>query len=78
MMNTIADEAADRFDLILDDRRGLGGLDGPQGVRGEAQHHGEQVEAHAPEHPLAQHALGDVDPVLEGPVHDDEEQEDEG
>ena len=41
----------------------------------KAQHHGEQVEAHAPEHPLAQNSLGDVDPVLERPVDDDEEQE---
>ena len=44
----------------------------------EAQDHGEQVEAHAPQHPLAEHALGDVDPVLERAVDDDEEQEQAG
>ena len=74
----IPDEAADRLDLVLDDRCGLGGFDRPQGLRGEAQHHGEQVEAHAPQHPLAQNSLGDVDPVLERPVDDDEEQEQGG
>ena len=35
----------------------------------------EQVEPHPPQHALAQHPLGDVDPVLEGAVHDHEEQE---
>ncbi len=71
----VADEAADRLHLILDDGRGLGRFDRSQRLRGKPQHHGEQVEPQAPQHALAEHALGDVDPVFERAVDDDEKQE---
>ena len=53
----------------------FGRLDRPQGLGREAQQQAEQVEAQAPQHALAQGALGDVDPVLEGAVDQNEEQE---
>ena len=71
----VADEAADRLDLVLDDGGRLGGLDRAQGLGREAQDHGEQVEAHPPQHPLAQRALGDVDPVFEGAVDETKNEE---
>jgi hypothetical protein len=70
----VADERADRLDLVLDDGRGFRRLDRPQGLGREAQQKAEQVEAQAPQHALAQGALGDVDPVLEGAVDENEEQ----
>ena len=71
----VADEAADRLDLVLDDGRGLGGLHVAKRIGREAQNQREQVEAHPAQHALAERALGDVDPVLEDAVDEHEEQE---
>ena len=71
----VADEAADRLDLILDDGGRFRGLDGAQGFRREAHDQREELEAHAPEHALAERSLGDVDPVFEGAVDDHQQEE---
>ena len=52
----IADEAADRLDLVLDHAGGLRRLDRRDVLRPEAQEQGEQIEAHAPQHALAENA----------------------
>lgn len=71
----VADEGADRLDLVPDDRRGLGGFHLPLRLRGEAQHQREQLEPQAAQHPLAENALLEVDPELERAVDQDEAEE---
>jgi hypothetical protein len=74
----VADEAADRLDLVLHDGRRLRRLDRAQGLGREAQDEREQIEAHPPQHALTERPLGDVDVVLEGAVDQDEQQEQAG
>ena len=71
----VADEAADRLDLVADDGGDLGGLGVAQRVRREAHDQREQLEAQAPQHALAERPLGHVDPVLEGAVDQHQQQE---
>src|SRR5215210_2730966 len=75
---SVADKGADRFDLILDDRRSFRRLDRAQGLGREPQQKAEQVEAQATQHALAQGALGDIDPVFEGTVDENEEEKQAG
>lgn len=71
----VADEGADRLDLVANDRRRLGGFHLPLRLRREAQHQREELEAQAAQHPLAEHALLQVDPELERAVDQDEAEE---
>ena len=72
----VADEAAERLDLVLDHGRHLGLLDLAQMAGREAQDAVEQLEAQPAQHPLAEPALLGVDLVFEGVVdqHHDQEQ----
>jgi hypothetical protein len=71
----LADEAAERLDLVLDHRRHLGGLHAPEAREREAQDEIEQVEAQPPQHALAHPPLHRVDLELEPAVQDDQAEE---
>ena len=72
----VADEAAERLDLVLDHGRDFGGLDPLEDAGREAQHPVDELEADAPQHALAEPALVGVDVEFEQAVDDDQEQED--
>ena len=73
----VADEAAQRLDLVLDHGGELGLLDLAEMGRREAQDAVVELVAQAAQHALAHAALLGVDRLLELAVHDDGAQEDE-
>ena len=72
----IADEAAERLDLILDHGGDFGRLHALELAGREAQHAVDELVAQAPQHALAEAALVGIDVELEEAVDDDEQQED--
>ena len=73
----VADEAAERLDLVLDHGGELGLLDLAEVGRREAQDAVVELVAQAAQHALAHAALLGVDGLLELAVHHDGAQEDE-
>ena len=73
----LADEAAERLDLVLDHGRHLGGLDAPEARQRKAQDVVEQGIAQPPQHALAHPALHGVDLELE-PADGDDQREKRG
>ena len=73
----VADEAAERLDLVLDHGGELGLLDLAEVGRREAQDAVEELVAQAAQHALAHAALLGVDGLLEQAVHHHGAQEDE-
>ena len=73
----VADEAAERLDLVLDHGGELGLLDLAEVRRREAQDAVVELVAQAAQHALAHAALLGVDALLELAVHDHGGQEDE-
>ena len=72
----VADEAAERLDLVLDHGGDFGALDALEDARREPQDPVDELEADAPEHPLAEPSLEGVDVEFEQAVDDDQQQED--
>ena len=73
----VADEAAERLDLVLAHGRELGLLDLAEVGRREAQDAFVELVTQAPQHALAHAALLGVDRLLEQGVHDHGAEEDE-
>jgi hypothetical protein len=73
----LADEAAERLDLVLDHGRHLGGLHAPEARDRKAQDQVVELEAQAPQHALAHPALHGVDLELEPAVQHDQREEHE-
>ena len=71
----IADEAAQRLDLVLDHGRHFGGLHALEVDRRKPQHAVDQLEADTPQHALAEPALVGVDVEFEEAVDDDQQEE---
>ena len=73
----VADEAAERLDLLGDHRDQFAGADPPEMRQGEAHDAAVELVAQATQHAFAQKPLVDVDDVLEAAV-DQHEQEKQG
>jgi hypothetical protein len=71
----VADEAAERLDLVLDHGRDLGLLDLAHLQDGEAQDPVAQFVAQAAQHALAHASLSRIDDELEAAVDDDQDEE---
>src|SRR5690606_246461 len=72
---SLADEAAQRIDFVLDHRRDLGTSHAPVLREREAQHAIDKLVAQAAKHALAQTPFVRVYVELEGAVDDDEAEE---
>ena len=71
----VSGESSDRLDLILDNAGRFRGFDAPDVFGPEPQIQIHEHEPQPAEQPFAENAFGDVDVELEGPIDDDQRQE---